>query len=192
MYSEIDKNVSKYVSFTKEELSIFHSFLEIKTFSKKEYLLQEGDICDFEAFVIKGCLRKFYINEDGNEVIVQFAIEDSWISDIASFSDHKPSLFFIETLEDCELFIFTPAKKEALLSKVPKFERVFRILVQRNLSVTQNRLVNTIVHTAPERYLDFLERYPTLPQRVAQHYIASYLGISAEFLSKVRKRLTKF
>ncbi|MBP0904292.1 Crp/Fnr family transcriptional regulator [Mariniflexile gromovii] len=192
MYSEIDKNVSKYVSFTKEELSIFHSVLEIKTISKKEYLLQEGDICDFEAFVVKGCLRKFYINEDGNEVIVQFAIEDSWISDIASFCDRKPSLFFIETLEDCELLIFTPKNKEALLSQVPKFERVFRILVQRNLSVTQNRLVNTIVHTAPERYLDFLEHYPTLSQRVAQHYIASYLGISAEFLSKVRKRLPKF
>ncbi len=191
MYSEIDKNISKYVSFTEEELNIFHSLLEIKTVSKKEYLLQEGDICDFEAFVINGCLIKYYINEKGAEVIVQFAIEDGWISDIASFSNSKPSHFFIETLEDCELFILTPSKKEELLSRVPKFERVFRILVQRHLSVTQDRLVNTIAKTAPEKYLDFLEHYPTIPQRVAQHYIASYLGISAEFLSKVRTRLAK-
>ncbi|WP_111308269.1 Crp/Fnr family transcriptional regulator [Confluentibacter sediminis] len=191
MYSEINKNISKYVSFTEEELNIFHSLLEIKTVSKKEYLLQEGDICDFEAFVINGCLIKYYINEKGAEVIVQFAIEDGWISDIASFSNGKPSHFFIETLEDSELFILTPSKKEELLSRVPKFERVFRILVQRHLSVTQDRLVNTIAKTAPEKYLDFLEHYPTIPQRVAQHYIASYLGISAEFLSKVRTRLAK-
>ena len=191
MFSEIDHNISKHVSFTEEELKIFHSLLEVKLVSKKEFLLQEGDFCDFEGFVIRGCLRKYYINVNGAEVIVQFAIEDSWISDIASFSDHKPSHFFIEALEDCELLILTPTKKEELLSKVPKFERVFRILVQRNLSVTQDRLLNTIVHSAPEKYLDFLEHYPTIPQRVAQHYIASYLGISAEFLSKVRSRLSK-
>ena len=191
MFSEIDHNISKYVSFTEDELHIFHSLVTIQKASKKEYLLQEGDICDFEAFVIQGCLRKYYLNEKGAEVIVPFAIEDSWISDIASFSDHTPSHFFIEALEDSELLILTPNKKNELLAKVPKFERVFRILVQRHLSVTQDRLVNTIAKTAPEKYLDFLEHYPTIPQRVAQHYIASYLGISAEFLSKVRKKLSK-
>tara|TARA_R110002096_G_scaffold58261_1_gene146944 strand:+ start:179 stop:763 length:585 start_codon:yes stop_codon:yes gene_type:complete len=191
MHSTIDHNISKFVSFTDEELNIFHELLTIKTVSKKEYLLQEGDVCEFEAFVIQGCLRKYYINENGAEVIVQFAIEDSWISDIASFSDHKPSHFFIEALENCKLLILTPTSKEKLLSSVPKFERVFRILVQRHLSVTQDRLVHTIAKTAPEKYLDFLDHYPTIPQRVAQHYIASYLGISAEFLSKVRNRLAK-
>ncbi len=190
MYLKIDHNISKFVSFNEEELNIFHELLIVKTVSKKEYFLREGDICDFEAFVIKGCLRKYYINENGAEVIVQFAIEDNWVSDIASFSEHKSSNFFIEALEDCELFILTPSSKEKLLSLIPKFERVFRILVQRHLSVTQDRLVNTIAKTAPEKYLDFLEHYPTIPQRVAQHYIAAYLGISPEFLSKVRKRLS--
>ncbi len=191
MYSEIDHNVSKHVSFTKEELTIFHSFLEVRKVSKKEFILQEGDLCDFEAFVVKGCLRKYYINENGVEVIVQFAIEDNWLSDIASFTDRKPSHFFIEALEDSELLTLNPTNKEKLLSTLPKFERVFRILVQRHLSVTQDRLVSTIAKTAPEKYLDFLENYPSIPQRVAQHYIASYLGISAEFLSKVRKRISK-
>lgn len=191
MYSEIDHNVSKHVSFTKEELTIFHSFLEVRKVSKKEFILHEGDLCDFEAFVVKGCLRKYYINENGVEVIVQFAIEDNWLSDIASFTDRKPSHFFIEALEDSELLTLNPTNKEKLLSTLPKFERVFRILVQRHLSVTQDRLVSTIAKTAPEKYLDFLENYPSIPQRVAQHYIASYLGISAEFLSKVRKRISK-
>ncbi|MDI1305773.1 MAG: Crp/Fnr family transcriptional regulator, partial [bacterium] len=94
-------------------------------------------------------------------------------------------------LEDCEFFMFSPETKETLFAKAPKFERAFRILMQRNLAVTQDRLFNTISKTATEKYLEFLEHYPTLSQRVAQHYIASYLGISAEFLSKVRTKIAK-
>jgi CRP-like cAMP-binding protein len=98
---------------------------------------------------------------------------------------------FIETLEDCEVLYLTPETKEELLAQVPKFERVFRLMVQRNLSSLQKRLFKTIATTAAEKYLDFITRYPTIPQRVAQHYIASYLGFTPEFLSKVRGRLTK-
>jgi CRP-like cAMP-binding protein len=95
----------------------------------------------------------------------------------------------IETLEDSEILILQKATKEELLQKIPQFERVFRIMVQRNLCATQNRLIGSISKTAQEKYLEFLEKYPTISQRVAQHYIASYLGISAEFLSKVRAKL---
>lgn len=98
---------------------------------------------------------------------------------------------FIETLEDCEILVLTPETKEELLHKVPKFERLFRLMVQRNLSRMQERLFQTISTNATDKYLDFLERYPSIPQRVAQHYIASYLGMSPEFLSKVRTRLAK-
>ena len=191
MYSEIDANISKYVSFSEEELAVFHGLLEYKTISKKEFLLREGEFCNMEAYVLKGCLIKYYIDEKGTEVVVQFAIEDHWTGDITSFYDRKPSQFFIEALEDSELLVLSPEKKEALLERVPKFERVFRILMQRHLSVTQDRLINTIVSSATEKYVSFLEQYPSLSNRVAQHYIASYLGISAEFLSKVRSRLSK-
>ena len=178
MYSQINKNISRYVSFEPKELEIFNSLLEHKTVPKKTILLHEGEMCDFEAFVIKGCIRKYYIDANGFEVILQFAIENAWLSDISfSIYEKKPSRVFIETLEECEFFMFTPDTKEALFAKAPKFERAFRILMQRNLAVTQERLFNTISKTATEKYLEFLELYPTLSQRVAQHYIASYVGI---------------
>ena len=192
MYSQINKNISRYVSFEPKELEIFNSLLEHKTVPKKTILLHEGEMCDFEAFVIKGCIRKYYIDANGFEVILQFAIENAWLSDISfSIYEKKPSRVFIETLEECEFFMFTPDTKEALFAKAPKFERAFRILMQRNLAVTQERLFNTISKTATEKYLEFLELYPTLSQRVAQHYIASYVGISAEFLSKIRSKIAK-
>lgn len=192
LYDQINNNISRYVTFYPEELEIFNSLLEYKKVPKKTIMLHEGEMCNFEAFVVKGCLRKYYIDQNGFEVILQFAIEDSWIGDISfSIYEDKPSKVFIETLEDCELLLFSPEKKEELFTKAPKFERAFRILVMRNVAVIQNRLFNTISKTATEKYLEFIAHYPTIPQRVAQHYIASYLGISAEFLSKVRARLAK-
>ncbi|MEZ0007907.1 CRP-like cAMP-binding protein [Flavobacterium sp. 28YEA47A] len=192
MYSQINNNISRYVSFSEEELATFNSFLEHKKVPKKTIMLHEGEMCNFEAFVIKGCVRKYYIDANGFEVILQFAIENAWVSDISfSIYETKPSQVYIETLEDCEFLMFTPESKEELFAKAPRFERAFRILMQRNLAVTQNRLFHTISQTATEKYLEFLELYPTIPQRVPQHYIASYLGISPEFLSKVRARIAK-
>lgn len=191
MFEQINKNVCKNGDFTQSEIDYFNSILQYKTIPKKTLLLQDGEICNFEAYIIKGCIRKYYINEHGHEVILQFAIEDWWVSDIASFHEKKPSKLFIETLEECELLLLTPETKEQLVTKVPKFERIFRLLVQRNLSSMQNRLIDTIAKTAQEKYLEFLKLYPTIPQRVAQHYIASYLGMTAEFLSKIRTKLAK-
>jgi CRP/FNR family transcriptional regulator, cyclic AMP receptor protein len=191
MFDRINKQIQKYVDLSEEEITHFNSLLEYKKVPKKTMLLHEGDICNFEAFINKGCIRSYYIDEHGAEVILQFAIEDWWVSDIASFHNHSPSNMFIETLEECELLILSPQTKEELLAAVPKLERMFRLMVQKNLTVLQKRFLNTITTSAQEKYLDFIERYPTIPQRVAQHYIASYLGISAEFLSKVRTKLSK-
>ncbi|MFV8270318.1 Crp/Fnr family transcriptional regulator [Flavobacterium sp. GT2N3] len=192
MYSQINKNISRYVTFEPKEVEIFNSLLVYRTIPKKTILLQEGEMCNFEAFVIKGCVRKYYIDANGFEVILQFAVENAWVSDISfSIYEKKTSRVYIETLEDCEFFMFSPDTKEDLFIRAPKFERAFRILMQRSLAVTQERLFNTISKTATEKYLEFLEHYPTLSQRVAQHYIASYLGISAEFLSKIRTKIAK-
>jgi CRP/FNR family transcriptional regulator, cyclic AMP receptor protein len=190
-FEPINNHIAKCTFFTPEELTYFNNILEYKLVPKKTFLLKEGEICHFEAYIVKGCIRTYYIDENGFEVILQFAIEDWWVSDISSFHEHIPSKLFIETLEDCELLLLNPASKEDLLLKVPKFERVFRLMIQRNLSATQNRLINTIAKTAMEKYQDFLERYPSIPQRVPQHYIAAYLGISPEFLSKVRAKMGK-
>jgi CRP-like cAMP-binding protein len=191
MFEEINAYINRYTLCDVEEVKFFNSLLQHKTIARKTFLLQEGEICKFEAFIRKGCIRTYYIDHKGAEVTLQFAIENWWVSDIASFHEQKPSRMFIETLEDCELLLLTPETKEKLLLQVPKFERMFRLMVQRNLTRLQERLFQTIATTAVEKYLDFIERYPTIPQRVAQHYIASYLGFSPEFLSKVRTKLAK-
>lgn len=191
MFEEINTAISRYADFSDEEIIQFNALLQYKTIARKKFLLQEGEICKFEAFIKKGCIRTYYIDPKGAEVTLQFAIENWWVSDIASFHEQKPSNMFIETLEDCELFLLSPETKEKILVQVPKFERMFRLMVQRNLTRLQERLFQTIATTAVEKYLDFIERYPTIPQRVAQHYIASYLGFSPEFLSKVRTKLAK-
>jgi len=191
MFESINEYVTKAVGVNEEEKDLFNALLQFKKIPKKTFLLSEGEVCNFECFINKGCIRTYYIDENGNEVTLQFAIEGWWVSDIASFHERKPSKMFIETLEDCEVLTLSPDSKDTLLKKAPKFERMFRLLVQRNLSRLQERLFQTIATTATEKYLDFLERYPTIPQRVAQHYIASYLGFSPEFLSKVRTRLSK-
>jgi len=191
MFEAINKSVTRCTTFSTAELEIFDSLLQYKSVPRKTFLLREGEICNFEAYVLKGCIRTYHLDENGSEVILQFAIEDWWVSDIASFHEQQPSRLFIETIEDCELLALNPQTKEDLLFKVPKFERVFRMMVQRNLSATQNRLINNIAKPAQDRYLEFLQRYPGIPQRVPQHYIASYLGISPEFLSKTRARLLK-
>ncbi|MEJ7586387.1 MAG: Crp/Fnr family transcriptional regulator [Ferruginibacter sp.] len=189
MFDQINNHVTRCANLSDEELVYFNSILEYRSVPKKTVLLQEGDVCNFEAYINKGCVRNYYIDENGLEVTLQFAIEDWWVSDIAIFQERTPSRMFIETLEDAELLLLSPQTKEELMKKVPKMERVFRLMVQRNLGVLQSRLFKTIATTAQEKYLDFLERYPTIPQRVAQHYIASYLGISPEFLSKVRTKI---
>lgn len=191
MFQEINSNVCRYVAFSAEELEVFNALLKHKAFSKKTCLLRAGEVCNFEGFIVKGSLRKYYIDDNGNEVIIQFGIENGWISDIASFSDQKPGNLFIESLEDTELLILDPRTKDSLLNQVPKFERFYRKLVEKNVSTMQNRLYFSIAKTAEQKYLDFLEHYPSIPQRVPQHYIASYLGMTPEFLSKVRARLLK-
>ena len=114
-FTQINKNISRYVNFSDEELDIFNSLLEYKKVPKKTIMLHEGDICTFEAFVLKGCVRKYYIDSNGFEVILQFAIEDAWVGDISSSAfDQKPSKLYIETLEDCEFLMFNPETKEQL------------------------------------------------------------------------------
>ncbi|MGF7074642.1 Crp/Fnr family transcriptional regulator [Mucilaginibacter sp. R-33] len=191
MFQNINNYAARSVSLTTEETALFNEILEYRKIPKKTRLLAAGNICNFEAYVNKGCIREYIIDENGAEVTLQFAVEDWWVSDLASFQDQSPAHMNIETLEDCELLILTRDSKEKLLNEVPKLERMFRLMLQRHLTVVQKRLYKTIATTAMEKYLEFINRYPNIPQRVPQHYIASYLGISPEFLSKLRSRSLK-
>mgnify|MGYP001491159108 CR=1 FL=1 len=189
MFTAINDYVNRCGKFSPEDIAVFDSLLRPKSVKKKQLLLREGEICDFEAYIVKGCIRTYYIDENGSEVILQFAVEDWWVSDIGSFHERTPSLLYIEALEDSDLLTLNPARKEELLAKVPQFERVFRLMIQRHLSALERRLIRTMAKTAEERYLDFMKQYPNIALRVPQHYIAAYLGMTPEFLSKIRRRL---
>jgi len=186
MFSAIDRFVARYIHLSEEESAFFHSLLKHRQLKKRSFLLQEGEICDFEAFILKGCIRSYYLDQEGVETILLFAVEDWWVSDLTSFAERTPSNLFIETLEDCELLCIDYAGKALLFEKIPAFDHMFRLLVQRSLSVLQQRLYGVLSQTAEERYLQFLEKYPLIAQRVPQHQIARYIGVSPEFLSKVR------
>ncbi len=152
LYENILKNVSKCITLTAEETEQFTGMLTTKKVPKKTMLLEEGEICQFEGYLQKGCVRIYYLDENGFEVTLAFAVEDWWISDIASFHYHTPSSLYMETLEDSEFLMLTPDTKERLLETIPKFERVFRMLVQRRLAVLQNRLIHSCGRSIPRIY----------------------------------------
>ncbi|HVI47318.1 MAG TPA: Crp/Fnr family transcriptional regulator [Chitinophaga sp.] len=191
MFEQIDKFADRCISLTPEERELFHSMLKFRRVRKRTYLLQEGEVCDFEAYIIKGCIRTYYLSDDGTETILSFAIEDWWVSDLYSFTEQTPSNMFIESLEDCELLVIDHKSKIALFEKIPKFETLFRLLVQRSLFALQKRFHSLVSQTAEQRYKAFIEKYPQIVQRVPQNQIARYLGVSPEFLSKVRNTLQK-
>lgn len=191
MFDQIDASITKYVQLTAAEQELFHSLLKHKKVKKKHFLLQEGEVCTFETFILKGCIRLYFIDKEGVETILYFAVENWWVSDLASFMDQQPSNQFIETLEDCELLIMDYRSKNELLEKIPKMEKYYRILLQRSLGVLQQRFYANVSQTAEERYLAFIEKYPQVVQRVPQHQIARYIGVSPEFLSKVKSTLYK-
>lgn len=189
MFDYIDSIVTACIPLTEEERRIFHSLLRYRRLKKRTFLLQEGEVCSFDAFIIKGCLRSFYMNEDGGETNLNFSIEGGWVSAPQSMGDQEPSDLFIEALEDGELLLLDYRSKSELLERVPKFERFFRLLLQRNLANLQRRWHASVSHSAQQRYTSFIEVYPQIASRITQTHIAKYIGVSPEFLSKMRSSM---
>lgn len=188
MFSSIRAYIQTCTQLSEDEFLFFERRLKHKKIPKKTFLLQQGEVCNFEGFIIKGCIKTYFIDNNGFEVILTFATENWWVSDMMSFSEQKPSKMFIETLEDTELLLLTLPEKEAALQKIPALERMFRLMLQRHVASYQERIFAGIALSAEQRYDLFLQKYPHLPLRIPQHLIASYLGISPEFLSRLRKR----
>ncbi len=182
------KNLARFISLDKDEEAYLISKLKIKKLRKKQYFLQEGDVCKYQGFVFKGCLRAYEVDEKGVEHVVQFSPEDWWIGDIYSFYTSQPSRLNIEALEATELFIFDKDVFEDLYINIPKMERYFRLLMQNALISLSQRVVSSLSKSASERYCEFINRYPQIEQRVPNHQIASYLGIKPESLSRIRKQ----
>jgi CRP-like cAMP-binding protein len=182
-------NVNKHISLTDNEQSFFLSLLEHKTIRKREILLKAGEICKHSTFVIDGALKGYTQDADSNEHVINFALKDWWIADIYSLISEKPGVLTIEALADSTIILLSRKNQELLYNKVPKFERFFRILTENSLVANQQRLINNLTLTAEERYLDFTKKYPFVLECAPLHNIASYLGITPEFLSKIRRKI---
>lgn len=189
MYTRIINNVKRFIELDDEELNLFTSLLSTKEYKRKEMLLRNGEVSKYELFIINGCVKNYTIDHNGFEHISMFAIEDWWTGDIASFTKETPTIFNIEALEDTEVIQISKSNLELLLDKIPKFEKFFRILYQRSLTAYIERNNQNISFTAEERYLTFIKKNPKFEQRISQKNIASYLGITPEFLSVLRKKL---
>jgi len=181
--------INKYISLTVEEEIILLSKIVHRNYLKDQYIVQHGDICKSANFIISGCTKTFYMDEEGQEHIVMFSIEDWWTSDLGSFITQAPADFNLQCIENTELIQFTYENLEKLYVDIPKLERLFRKIVERAFVASQKRIIRNFSLAAKERYLIFKEAYPKIEQRVPQYMIASYLGITKEFLSKIKSQL---
>lgn len=182
-------NVSRHISLNAEEIAFFTSLLRSKSLKTGELLLREGNICKYESFVVKGCLKTYYLDENGSEHIIDFSIEEWWADDLYSLLTQTPSKSNIKAIEDSDLVQISKPDLELLYQKIPKFERFFRILFQ-NAFITQREQINQALSvSAEERYLLFMRQKPYAEKRFSQKDIASYLGVTPQFLSALRKRL---
>jgi CRP/FNR family transcriptional regulator len=186
MYDALLQHIKKHVPLTAEEEAIVSSYLRHKSVSKKEYLLKQDEVCTASYFVAKGCLRMYTVTDNATEQMIQFAIDNWWMADYTSLNMHKPSPFFIQAVENCEIIALPGNTQEELLARVPAMERYFRIVLQRAYAATQMRVHFIYNMTAKQRYEYFNNLFPGFVQRVPQYMLASYLGFSAELLSKIR------
>lgn len=190
MYELFFQEFNKKVSLTLEEQEVITQYLTPKKLRKKQYLLQEGDVCKFIAFVEKGALRQYSLDENGNERIIQFALEGWTISDLYSFLTGEVATYHIDALEDSELVLISKSAHEELLQKSPKYETFTRMQITGAYIAMQKRLTSIISSSLEERYSGFINLYPDIVQRVPQHMIASYMGLQPETLSRIRRRIS--
>lgn len=190
MFELLFKKFEEKVKLNDEELELARTFFIPKKVRKKQYILQDGDVSKWLIFVEKGMLRSYTIDEKGSEHIIQFAFEGWWINDQYSFLTGDPSIYNIDALEESELLLLTRQAENDLLERIPKLEKFFRLLLQQNVIAQQKRIVSSLTHTAEEKYNQLVQTCPTIQQRVPQHMMASFLGITPETLSRIRKQQT--
>lgn len=191
MYDLLFTQFNKYVKLSRDEFEQCLPFFQFKKYRRHQYILQEGEVCRYEFFILKGCTRTYEIDEKGQEHILQFGMEDWWIGDLYSFLTGKPTKLNIDCIEDCEVLQITATDHDKMLLEIPKLERHFRKLIVNAYVSTLNRVYSSMSKSALERYLEFIEKYSQLEQRVPNHYIASYLGITPQSLSRIRSKNAK-
>jgi len=191
MFDLLHRHFQKRIRLSQKEMNLCSQFFTPKKIKKRQFLLQEGEVCRHLAFVNSGCLREYTVDHKGEEHVIQFAIKDWWISDLNSFLSGSSSTHNIDALEDSDVLLLEREARDKLLETVPKIERFFRLLLESNYLATHKRINDSLAASAEERYLAFNETYPALVELVPQHHIASFLGITPQSLSRIRKELSQ-
>jgi len=191
MFDLLHKHIEKRIHLTQDEFNLCSQFFTSRKVKKRQFLLQEGDVCRHLAFVNNGCLREYTVDHKGEDHIIQFAIKDWWISDLNSFLSGSTSTHNIDAMQNSEVLLLEREARDNMLEKVPKMERFFRLLMERNYVATHKRINDSLSASAEERYLAFIKTYPALVEQVPQNQIASYLGITPQSLSRIRKELSQ-
>ncbi|QBN19710.1 Crp/Fnr family transcriptional regulator [Flavobacterium nackdongense] len=185
------QNIAKIVSLTPEEEHLFLSKTEIHHYKAKTILLNAGEICKTSYFVNSGVLRSFNINDNIMEHVLGFACSGWWIGDMYSLLSQQPGNLFIEVLEDAEVLLLSKENQEILYREIPKLERFFRILTENSLVAHQERLMDNLSLSAEQRFEKLCKKYPDLIQKVPQKHLASYIGVTPEFYSKMKSKLLR-
>ncbi|NUQ26762.1 MAG: Crp/Fnr family transcriptional regulator [Saprospiraceae bacterium] len=186
-YELILQNIGKHIYLEPQEEARFVSLLTSRKLKKKQFLLRENEVCRHSAFVTQGCLRSYNLDENGFEHILQFAPPDWWIADMYSLISQQPGSLYIDALEDSEVLLLSKKDQEQLYHDCPKFERFFRIITENSLVANRRRVLDNLSLSAQQRYAMFCQHYPSLINHLPQKQIAAYIGVTPEFLSKLRK-----
>jgi CRP-like cAMP-binding protein len=188
--AQIFKNhIEKFINISEEEFLGVLAFFHPQEVMKKENLLVEGKVCKYHYFVMKGCLRKFFVNEKGIEQTTDFALENWWMTDHITYGRHLPTDFYIQAVENSEVLRIDYSSQEKLLLEFPIMERYFRFIYQRAYAASQRRIKYLYDFSKEEMFLHFQKTYPEFVQRIPQHLIASFLGFTPEYLSEIRKKM---
>jgi CRP-like cAMP-binding protein len=190
-FTNIINHINRIVPLSDSEQALVKDYLQIQDVPKKKFILKPGEVCRGSWYVNKGCLRFYKIDDRGYEHILYFSLEDWWVGDLYSLFSKLPCDTYIEALEPCQLFFLERSAQQKLYDIVPKVERYFRIMLERNVIASQQISYGRMAATAVERYHNFQLRYPTLESRISQKHIASYIGVTPEFLSKMKHDLYK-
>lgn len=185
-FAKVLANIEKHISLTDQEKTYFTDQLEIKEVSRKEYILEAGSACRYFNFVNDGAFRAYYLSKEGKESTIMFAVSDWWITDMHCFVNELPAMFNIQAIANSQIVRLPKEKLDLLFDQVPKFEKFFRIIMQNAYTREQLRVLENLSLTAEERYHNFLHKYPQIVKQVTQKQIATYLGITPEFLSTIR------
>lgn len=183
------ENIRRRCNITDEEAEIILSKVEKRTFKRKEKFLEPGEVSNRAVFVLEGCMRSYSIDAQGNEHVLQFAPQSWWVTDMYSFISSKPSVLHVDAIVETKAYTLTRANQVALFDLVPSVERFFRILTENALVANQQRLLDGMSLTAKQRYLNFCNIYPGLIYDLPQKQVASFIGVTPEFLSKLKKEI---